>query len=46
MEAGRPHVLSVPAGCPFLPTLVDALVEGRLIAGFPTDPMALADATI
>ena len=41
-----PHVLSIPAGCPFLPTLVDALVEGRLIAGFPADPMALADATI
>ncbi|MBX3579327.1 MAG: double-strand break repair protein AddB [Rhizobiaceae bacterium] len=43
-----PRVYSIPPGVPFLPTLADALLSGRLVAGFPSgdDPAALADATI
>ncbi|MFD0916899.1 double-strand break repair protein AddB [Pseudahrensia aquimaris] len=41
-------VVSIPPGASFLPTLVDALIHGRLIDGFHPghDPLALADATI
>jgi ATP-dependent helicase/nuclease subunit B len=43
-----PRVFSVPAAVPFLPTLLRALDEGRLVPGFPAagDPLALAQATI
>jgi len=43
-----PNVLSIPVGAPFLPTLVDALLGGRLVADFhhDGDPLALADVTI
>ena len=43
-----PHVVSIPPGVAFLPTLVDALLEGRLVPGFTPgdDPLALASATI
>ena len=43
-----PRLLSIPASAPFLPTLVAALVEGRLVDGFPasSDPLALAEATL
>ena len=44
--AEQPNVFSIPASAPFLPTLIDALLDGRLIAGFPADQRALADATI
>ncbi|MGE3145039.1 MAG: double-strand break repair protein AddB [Pseudorhodoplanes sp.] len=47
--AGRvPRVFTVPASTPFLTTLVAALVEGRLVPGFPQagDPLALARATL
>ena len=38
----------ISSGAPFLPTLSRALLDGRLIEGFPSvgSPMALADATI
>lgn len=42
------HVLNVPAAAPFIPTLIDALLDGRLVDGFRHDgsPLALADVTI
>lgn len=41
-------VFSIPPGVPFLATLADALVSGRLVPGFPDPraPEALARATI
>jgi ATP-dependent helicase/nuclease subunit B len=44
----NPRVLSIPAGAPFLPTLADALLSGRLVPGFSDsgDPLKLAEATI
>ncbi|TIR14988.1 MAG: hypothetical protein E5X34_30770, partial [Mesorhizobium sp.] len=46
--SGARRVLSIPPGAPFLPTLAEALLDGRLIPGFRFDgePLALADATI
>jgi ATP-dependent helicase/nuclease subunit B len=43
-----PRVFTIPASAPFLPTLIEALVEGRLVPGLaPTrEPLALAGATI
>jgi ATP-dependent helicase/nuclease subunit B len=43
-----PRVFTIPASAPFLPTLIRALVEGRLVPGFAgaPEPLALADATI
>lgn len=43
-----PRLLSIPVGVPFLPTLADALITGRLVPGFSADadPLALASATI
>jgi ATP-dependent helicase/nuclease subunit B len=42
------RVLTIPASVPFMPTLIDALVGGRLVPGFrgDDDPLALAGATI
>ncbi len=42
------RVLNIPAASPFLPTLIDALIEGRLVESFRYDgsPIALADVTI
>ncbi|MDD9910134.1 MAG: double-strand break repair protein AddB [Ahrensia sp.] len=42
------RVFSIPPQAPFLPTLVDALLDGTLIDGFEpaNDPLALADVTI
>lgn len=42
----QPRVFSIPPGCAFLPTLVDALFDGRLVGPLPDDPAALADITI
>lgn len=42
----RPNVYSIPAGVPFLPTLIDALFAGRFGAVDAGDPLALADVTI
>ncbi len=41
-------VFTIPASAPFLRTLIDALVAGRLVKGFPGagDPLALASATL
>src|SRR5690606_20785711 len=46
--AERSRVFTIPASTPFLPTLIDALMAGRLVEGFPAgrDPLALAAATI
>ncbi len=46
--SSRARVLSIAPGAPFLPTLVDALVNGKLVDGFApgTNPLALADVTI
>jgi ATP-dependent helicase/nuclease subunit B len=43
-----PRVFTIPAAAPFLPTLVDALLDGRLVPGFAPrkSPLALASATI
>ncbi len=42
----RSRVFTIPPSAPFLPTLIDALLGGRL--GFPlaADPLALASATL
>ncbi len=50
-QAGRSsesRVFSIPPGAPFLPTLVEALLDGTLVEGFVPrhDPLLLADATI
>ncbi len=44
----RPRVFTIPASAPFLPTLIRALCEGRLVAGFPGggDPLAWSRATL
>jgi ATP-dependent helicase/nuclease subunit B len=44
----HPHVFTIPASAPFLPTLIGALKDGVLIDGFPgsADPLALARATL
>jgi len=48
MSLREPRVFSIPPAAPFLPTLVDGLVQGRLIEGFRPldDPLALSTATI
>ncbi|WP_413991417.1 double-strand break repair protein AddB [Labrys okinawensis] len=46
--AHRPNLFTIAPGSPFLETLVDALLDGRLVPGFAPrhDPLALAGATI
>jgi ATP-dependent helicase/nuclease subunit B len=48
MASSKPRVFNIPASAPFLPTLIDALVNDRLGLNFPAagDPLALADATL
>jgi ATP-dependent helicase/nuclease subunit B len=48
MPAARPNVFNIPASAPFLPALINALREGRLVPGFPAgrDPLELARATL
>ena len=50
MTAGRGgRIYSIPASLPFLKTVAESLVDGRLAPGFtydPADPLALADVTI
>jgi ATP-dependent helicase/nuclease subunit B len=48
MPASRANVFNIPASVPFLSALIDALLAGRLISGFPAtrDPLALAQATL
>src|SRR5438067_13101505 len=38
----RPNVFTVQASAPFLPTLLRALLDGKLVAGFPATHDALA----
>jgi ATP-dependent helicase/nuclease subunit B len=42
------HVFTIPASVPFLPALIKALLDGRLIEGFPNkdDALSLATATL
>lgn len=46
--AVSPRVFTIPAGAPFLATFAAALLEGRLVRGFPDagDPASLARATL
>jgi ATP-dependent helicase/nuclease subunit B len=46
MVSKRPRIFSISPGCPFLPTLADGLLGGRILPDFPGDSTALADATI
>ncbi|MGH6994066.1 MAG: double-strand break repair protein AddB, partial [Stellaceae bacterium] len=48
MPTSRPNVFTIPASAPFLPALIGALRDGKLIPGFPAsrDPLALAAATL
>jgi ATP-dependent helicase/nuclease subunit B len=42
----RPNVFTIPAGASFLPTLADALLDGRLAAFDRSDPLAMADVAV
>ncbi|MCW5690659.1 MAG: double-strand break repair protein AddB, partial [Pseudolabrys sp.] len=44
----KPNLFTIPASAPFLPALIDALLEGRLVAGYPAsrDPIEIARATL
>ncbi len=48
MSGQTPNVFSIPSGAPFLKTLAEALISGKLVAGFKpdNDPLALASVTI
>lgn len=48
MSRRAPHVASIPPGVPFLPALVEGLLNGSLIEGFAPkdDALALSTATI
>jgi ATP-dependent helicase/nuclease subunit B len=48
MPAARTNVFNIPASAPFLKVLVDALIDGKLVPGFPAsrDPLELARATL
>src|SRR5262249_19929746 len=44
----KANVFNIPASAPFLPALIRALLDGKLVPGFPGggDPLTLAQATI
>src|SRR3954447_26615105 len=48
MAIPTPRVFTIPASAPFIPTLIKALIGGRLVPGFAPgrDPLALAGATL
>src|SRR5437870_5213207 len=48
MANPKPRVFTILASTPFLPTLIAALVQGRLVPGFPAtrEPLALGGATL
>jgi ATP-dependent helicase/nuclease subunit B len=48
MAIHPPRLFSIPASASFLPTLIEALLAGELVPGFPAtaDPLALSAATI
>src|SRR6202453_3778897 len=41
-----PHVFTIPASAPFLPTLIEALVGGKLGVRLADDPLTLAATTL
>ena len=41
-----PRVFTIPASAPFLPTLIEALISGKLGFAAARDPLALAPATL
>jgi ATP-dependent helicase/nuclease subunit B len=41
-----PRVFNIPASAPFLPTLIEALLGGKLGFAAPRDPLALVQATL
>ena len=48
MAIARANVFNIPASAPFLRALIDALIDGKLVPGFPAsrDPLELARATL
>src|SRR5215831_11487312 len=48
MSTTMPRVFNIPASVPFLPALIAAARDGRLVPGFPVsrDPLELARATL
>ena len=48
MPTRSPRLFTIPSSVAFLPALIDALLAGRLVEGFPgsRDPMELAQATL
>ncbi len=48
MTPREPRVFTIPPGGPFLETLAESLLSGKVVPGFaaPDNPLALADATI
>src|SRR5437899_629856 len=48
MPTHSPRVFTIPASTPFVPTLIAALLDGRLVQDFPPtrEPLALAGATL
>lgn len=48
MPARTPRLFTIPASVPFLEALIEALLTGRLVEGFPQtqNPMELAQATL
>lgn len=40
------HIFTIGRGAPFLPTLADALLDGRLVGDLGRDPLALAGVTL
>lgn len=48
MTASAPRVFTIAPGVPFLETLAQSLLSGRIVPGYQpdADPLALADATI
>ncbi|MCQ3942539.1 MAG: double-strand break repair protein AddB [Alphaproteobacteria bacterium] len=47
MADHSPRLFTIPASVPFLPALIEALLDGRLVPGFSAaNPLALADVTL
>ncbi|MCF8478047.1 MAG: double-strand break repair protein AddB, partial [Pseudolabrys sp.] len=48
MPATKPNVFNIPASAPFLEVLIDRLLAGELVKGFPAsdDPLELTRATL
>jgi len=48
VSGAKPHIYTIPAGTPFLPTLADAVLGGTFgpIPGLADNPLAIADVSI